>query len=169
MVHQVGNLYIVNSWGTVRKPLSLVWIDWPLDLSGLILTIHWYFSFVTVQQNTKFTFPVLHYKANKWINPFFPPVIPERQYSVRGFNIVNDRVNVTASLNKFYYIYLDSNRTLEKNCVGFLIFSSYISRRYKSLMTEIPLLFRQCIANHADTNSYGYLRPMAVRDESNPS
>jgi hypothetical protein len=76
---------------------------------------------------------------------------------------------VIPSLNKFYYMYLDLNSTLEENCVGFLIFSSCISRRYKSLMTEIPLLFRHCIADHADTNSYGYLRSMAVIDESNRS
>jgi len=31
-------------------------------------------------------------------------------------------------------------------------------------MTEISLLFHHCIAIHADTNSCGYLRPMAVVD-----
>jgi len=86
------------------------------------------------------------------------------EYSVRVFNIVNGRENVIPSLNMIYYIYLDSN-----NCVGILIFPSFISRRYKSLMPEISLLFRHCIANRADTNSYGYLRQMAVIDESNPS
>jgi len=109
-------------------------------------------------------FQFLHYKANKWINPIF---VRNSRTAIQCqiFQYCKWQRNFD-SFVKQVLLYL---LILEKNCLGILIFFSYISRKYKSLMPEIPLLCRHCIANRADTKSYGYLRQMAVIDESNPS